>query len=89
MTKPSMLSRAIIGNIMDFISRYAIVCFNEVEIIKINRNEFSNIKLSNILISYMFKIKTSDSNLKFQVFKKFGKFSKVKNSIESFKSTYQ
>lgn len=104
MTKPSMLSRALIGNVVDFSSRYCIFCFSEVEInlimlsridnkhvteiIKINRNEINNIKLSNILISYMLKIKTSDSNLKFQVFKKFGNFTKVKSSIEVFKNTY-
>ncbi len=105
MTKPSMLSRAIIGNVVDFTSRYAIVCFSDIEInlvmlsrvdnkkvtelIKINRNEITSMKLSNILISYMLKIKTSDSNLKFQVFKKFGKFTKVKNSIELFKTICQ
>lgn len=32
MTKPSMLSRAIIGNVVDFTSRYAIVWFSDIEI---------------------------------------------------------
>lgn len=104
MTKPSLLSRAIIGNVMEFSSRYCIVCFSEAEInlvmlsrldnkkvteiYKINRSEISNLKLSNLWFCYKLKIKTSDSNLKFQVFKRFGKFAKVKNSLEVFKQLY-
>ena len=104
MTKPSILSRVLIGNIMDFSNRYCIICFSETEInlimlsrvdnrkvteiIKINRNEINNIKLSDIMISYMLNIKTSEATMKFQVFKKFGKFAKIKNSIELFKKTY-
>ena len=105
MTKPSILSRALIGNIMDFSSRYCIICFSEIEInlimlsrvdnkqvteiIKMNRNEINDIKLSNVLISYMLNIKSSESTMNFQVFKKFGRFTKVKNSIELFKNTYK
>lgn len=104
MTKPSLLSRALIGNIVDFSSRYCIFCFSETElnlimlsrvdnkhvteIIKINRNEINSLKLSNIVISYMLKINSNESTLKFQVFKKFGKFTKVKNGIEMFKRIY-
>jgi hypothetical protein len=91
MTKPSMLSRALVGNIVDFSSRYCIICFSETEInlimlsrinnkrvtetIKINRDEINNIKLS-------------DSNMKFQVFKKVGKFTKINSALEVFKQTY-
>lgn len=105
MTKPSILSRALVGNIMDFTNRYCIFCFSETEInlimlsrldnkkvteiVKLNRNEINNLKLSNVLICYNLKIKTTDSSFKLQVFKKFGKFSKVKNSIEMFKKIYQ
>lgn len=89
---------------MDFSNRYCIICFSETEInlimlsrvsnkkvteiIKINRNEINNIKLSNVMISYMLNIKTSESTMRFQVFKKFGRFTKVKNSIELLKKTY-
>lgn len=104
LTKPSMLSRTLVGNIADFSSRYAIVCFSETEInlimlsrmsnkkvtelIRINREEIKSVKFSNILISYMLKMKLNDSTMNFQVFKKFGKFAKVKNSLELFKKTY-
>ncbi len=104
MTKPSILSVAIIGNIVEFANRYCIICFSETELnlimlsrtsnkkttelIKIPRNEISSIKLSNILISYMLNIKTSDSTVKFQVFKKVAKFPKVKRAIELFKTMY-
>lgn len=104
MTKPSVLSRALIGNIVDFSSRYCIIYFSETEInlimlsrlsnkkvteiIKINRNEINSIKLSNILISYSLTVKLEESTMRFQVFKKFGKFTKVKNSIKLFKKIY-
>ena len=104
MTKPSILSVAIIGNIVEFANRYCIICFSETELnlimlsrtsnkkttelIKIPRNEISSIKLSNILISYMLNIKTSDSTVKFQVFKKVARFPKVKRAIELFKTMY-
>ena len=105
MTKSSVLSKVIIGNIMDFASRYCIICFTETginlimlsrldnkkvtDIININRNEINSLKLKNILISYMLKIKTSESTMKFQVFKKYGNFTKTKSSIDLFKRIYQ
>lgn len=105
MTKPSILSRILIGNITDFSNRYCIICFSEAEInmimlsrlsnkkvteiISINRDEIIGMKLSNVLISFMLNIKLNESNLKFQLFKKFGKFSKVKGSIEAFREMYK
>lgn len=104
LTKPSLLNVALVGNIANFSNRYCIICFSETELnlimlsridskkvtelIKINRNEINKIKLSNILISYMLKINVDGSNMKFQVFKKVAKFSKLKNSIELFKKSY-
>ena len=104
MTKPSLLNVALIGNIAEFANRYCIVCFSETELnlimlsrinnkkatelIKLQRNEINDIKLSNILISYMLDVKTSESKLKFQVFKKVARFQKIKKSIELFKSIY-
>ena len=104
MTKPSLLSVAAIGSIAEFANRYCIICFSETELnlimlsrinskkvtelIKIQRNEISNIKLSNILVSYMLNIKASESTFKLQVFKKVARFTKIKNSIESFKRIY-
>ena len=58
------------------------------ELIKIDRNEISKIKLSDILVSYMLNITVSESNMKFQVYKKVGKFTKIKDSIELFKKLY-
>ena len=55
------------------------------ELIKINRNEISKIKLSDILISYMLNITASESTMKFQVYKKVAKFRKLKNSLEILK----
>lgn len=104
LTKPSLLNLALLGNITNFFNRYCIICFSETELnlimlsrvdskkvtelIKINRNEINKIKLSNILISYMLKINISKSNMKFQVFKKVAKFSKLKESIRLFKDSY-
>ena len=104
MTKPSLLNRAIFGTFSDFGNRYCIVCFSEIEVtlimlsrlsnkkvtetIKIPRNEITNVKLSNILISYMLNIKTNDSSIKFQAFKKVAGFTKIKNSIETFKRMF-
>lgn len=104
MTKPSNLSRALIGNIAEFSNRYCIFVFSEseinlimlsrldnkkiTEIIRFGKNEISSLKLSNVLISYMLNISLDGSNMKFQVFKKFGNFKKVKNSIELFKKIY-
>lgn len=104
MTKPSLLKFALIGNIAEFADRYCIICFSETELnlimlsristkkttelIKINRNEINDIKLSNILISYMMSIKCGESNIKMQVFKKVAKFSNIKNSINTFKKMY-
>ena len=105
MTKPSLLSRALIGNIVDFSSRYCIVCFSETEInlimlsrmdnkkvteiVKIDRNEINDMKLSNVLISYMLQIKAGGSTMKLQVFKKVGGFAKTTAAIELFKKLYQ
>lgn len=104
MTKPSMLNEALLGSIIELANRYCIVSFSETEInlimlsrvsnkkvtevIKIPRSEIINIKFSNILISYTLSIKTNDSTLYFQVFKKVGKFTKIKSGIESFKKIY-
>lgn len=104
MTRPSMLKIALIGNIAEFANRTCIICFSETElnlimlsrisnkkvteVIKIPRNEIKSIKLSNILISYMLRIKCGNSKIKFQVFKKFAKFPNVKNQIELFKRMY-
>ena len=104
MTKPSLLSVAAMGSIVEFADRYCVICFSEkelnlimlsrmnskkvTELIKVKRNEISNIKLSNILVSYMLDIKTSDSVFKFQVFKKVARFTKIKNSIDLFRKIY-
>lgn len=104
MTRPSLLSIALIGNIAEFANRYCIICFSQTELnlvmlsrvnsrkatelIKIQRNEINEIKLSNILISYMLNIKTKDSKIKFQVFKKVARFTKINKSIELFKKLY-
>ncbi len=101
MTQPSIMSRALIGSIVDFNDRFCIICFSEkeinlimlsridskkvTEIIKIDRNEIKEIQFSNVLISYMLKIQTPESTMRFQVFKKHAKFPKIKNSIELFK----
>lgn len=58
------------------------------ELIKINRNEISKIKLSDILISYMLNLTSNESNMKFQVYKKVAKFTKLKDSLELFRKLY-
>ena len=104
MMKPGLLSMLLGGSIVGFYNRYCIVSFSEAElnlvmlsrmdtkkvteVVKINRNEINNIKLSNILISYMLKISFYDSKMHFQVFKKFARFSKIKNSIQLFQNMY-
>lgn len=104
MTKPSLLNLALIGNIAEFANRYCIICFSETELnlimlsrvsnkkvtelLKIERSEISNIKLSDIVISYMLNMTASESTMKFQVYKKVGQFTKVKSSIELFKKLY-
>ena len=104
MTKPSLLNVAFMGNIAEFFNRYCIICFSETELnlimlsrtnsnkvtelIKVNRNEISKMKLSDILISYMLNITVSESTMKFQVYKKVAKFTKLKNSLEIFKKIY-
>lgn len=105
MTKASVLSRMLIGNMVDFFAnRYCMFAFTETEInlimfsrldtrkvteiIRVNKNEINNIKLSNVLISYMLDMKYADSNMKFQVFKKFGNFTKTKSAIELFRKLY-
>ena len=104
LTKPSLLSVAAMGSIAEFADRYCIICFSETELnlimlsrmnskkvtelIKVQRDEIANVKLSNILVSYMLDIKTSESTFKFQVFKKVARFTKIKNSIGLFKKIY-
>ena len=104
MTKPSLLDRVLIGNIVDFSNRYCIIAFSETElnlimlsrinskkvteILKIDHAEISKMKMSDIIISYMLNIVAGKSTIKFQVFKKVAKFNNVKNSIELFKKTY-
>ncbi len=103
-TKASMLNRAIIGNVVDFFNRNCIICFSETEIdlimlsridnkkiteiVKINRNEINNVKLSNILISYMLNVKLDKTSMKFQVFKKVRGFTKLRNAIDLFDKMY-
>ena len=104
MTKPSLLDVAFKGMIAEFSNRYCIICFSETELnlimlsnvnstkvtelIKINRNEISKMKLSDVLISYMLNITASESTMKFQVYKKVAKFTKLKSSLEAFKKLY-
>lgn len=104
MTKPSLLNVALIGTIAEFSNRYCIICFSEselnlimlsrinskkvTELVRIARNDINKIKLSDILISYMLNITASESNMKFQVYKKVAKFTKLKSSIELFKNLY-
>lgn len=104
MTKPSLLKAAFMGMAAEFSNRYCIICFSETklnlimlsrvnstkvtELIEIDRNEISKIKLSDILISYMLNIKASESTIKFQVYKKVAKFTNLKNSLEVFKKLY-
>ena len=104
MTKPSLLNRALIGNIVDFSNRYCIIVFSETElnlimlsrinskkvteILKIDHAEISRMKMSDILISYMLNITESQSTIKFQVLKKVAKFNNLKSSIELFKKMY-
>lgn len=104
MTKPSLLNVALIGNIAEFANRYCIICFSETELnlimlsrinstkvtelIKIESNEISKIKLSDILISYMLNLTASQSTMKFQVYKKVAKFTKLRDSLEVFKRLY-
>lgn len=104
MTKPSLLKIALVGEIIEIANRYCIICFNETELnliflsrtnsknatdlVKIPRNEISDIKLSNVLVSYMLDIKCCESKIKFQVFKKVAGFSNLKNSIDLFKVMY-
>ncbi len=104
MTKPSLLSVTTAGLLAEFANRYCIVCFSETELnlimlsrlntkkateqIKIQRNEITNIKLSNILVSYMLNIKEEDSTLKLQVYKKVALFPKAGNAVSIFKDMY-
>lgn len=104
MTKPSLLKVALIGNIAEFANRYCIICFSETElnlimssrisskkvteILNINQSEIKKVELSNILISYMLNIVASESTLKFQIYKKVAGFTKLKDSLEKFKSLY-
>ena len=49
MTKSSVLSKVIIGNIMDFASRYCIICFTETEINLIMLSRLDNKKVTDII----------------------------------------
>ena len=43
---------------------------------------------TNILVSFMLKLKVGENKLIFQVFKKVGKFKNIKESINLFKKIY-
>ena len=104
MTKPSVLDSVTMGLIADFFDRYCIVCFSETELnlimtarintkkvtelITINRDEISKIKMSNILVSYMLDLAVGQNKIKLQVFKKVAKYTKIKDSLEEFKRIY-
>ena len=95
MTKPSILTIALVGTIAEFANRYCIICFSETELnfimlsrlnskkvtelIKIQRTEIDNLKLKNILISYIFTLKADKNKMIFQVYKK---VAKIKNTKE-------
>ena len=104
MTKPSILTIALIGTIAEFANRYCIICFSETELnfimlsrlnskkvtelIKIQRTEIDNLKLKNILISYIFTLKADKNKMIFQVYKKVAKIKNTKESIKLFKQIY-
>ena len=104
MTKPSILTIALVGTIAEFANRYCIICFSETELnfimlsrlnskkvtelIKIQRAEIDNLKLKNILISYIFTLKTDKNKMIFQVYKKVAKIKNTKESIKLFKQIY-
>lgn len=104
MTKPSILTIALVGTIAEFANRYCIICFSETELnfimlsrlnskkvtelIKIQRAEIDNLKLKNILISYIFTLKADKNKMIFQVYKKVAKIKNTKESIKLFKQIY-
>lgn len=104
MTKPSILTIALIGTIAEFANRYCIICFSETELnfimlsrlnskkvtelIKIQRAEIDNLKLKNILISYILTLKADKNKMIFQVYKKVAKIKNAKESIKLFKQIY-
>ena len=104
MTLPSMLDVALFGHVAQFFNRFCIFCFSETEInlimlsrvsnkkvtelIKIDRSEISNMKFSDILISYKLNMVVGDSTMKFQIYKKVSLFTKIKNSIKAFRELY-
>ena len=104
MTKPSILTIALVGTIAEFANRYCIICFSETELnfimlsrlnskkvtelIKIQRTEIDNLKLKNILISYIFTLKADKNKMIFQVYKKVAKIKNTNESIKLFKQIY-
>lgn len=104
MTKPSILTIALVGTIAEFANRYCIICFSETELnfimlsrlnskkvtelIKIQRAEIDNLKLKNILISYILTLKADKNKMIFQVYKKVAKIKNTKESIKLFKQIY-
>lgn len=104
MTKPSLLTVAALGAASEFTSRYCLFCFNETkinlvllsrldtkkatDIIEIPKEEITKLKLSNVLVSYMLKVGTNNSELNFQVFKKVAHFPSVHTGINNFKIMY-
>lgn len=104
MTRPSFLTAGLIGHIAEFANRYCIISFSETELniiilsrinskkvtelVKIPRSEINNLKFTNILVSFMLKLKVGENKLIFQVFKKVGKFKNIKESINLFKKIY-
>ena len=104
MTKPSILTIALVGTIAEFANRYCIICFSETELnfimlsrlnskkvtelIKIQRTEIDNLKLKNILISYIFTLKADKNKMIFKVYKKVAKIKNTKESIKLFKQIY-
>ena len=103
-TKPSLIDRLVVGNILEFANRYCFLCFSEskitmimlsrlnskkvTEIITLNHDEIKSVDFSNVFISYKMKIKTENSTMNFQVLKKVRNFNKIADSIELFKKYY-
>ena len=94
----------IAGSLANFSRQYAVINFNVNEIvmfmfsrldnkkvtniIRLSRNEILQTKVSNHLISYNLSIETNNGNFHFQLFKKYGKFDKQKDSINKFQQMF-
>lgn len=101
MASPSLSQLIFVGS---FGYRNCIICFSETELnlimlsrmtntkatelIKIQRNEISNIKMSDILLGYKLSMKANGKKMKFQIHKSAAKFPKIGASIELFKQFY-